>query len=410
MPRKILHILSQRPSQTGSGITLESIISQAAHAGYSQAVIVGVPAKNTEITVGGLPENQIHPMYFLSERTSHNLPDLNFLVPGMSDVMPYPSTVWSTLNETQLQAYRKKWKQHISSIIKTFQPDLIHSHHIWLMSSLLKEVAPDIPVVTTCHSTGLRQLTLCPHLAEEVISGCRRNDHFCVLRKDHALELAESLNISPARITVIGAGFKEDVFFPATVSRPISPKDLLYVGKFSLAKGLSQLLDAFTEMLVHQPELKLNVAGGGSGPEADLLRARMISMGSAVIIHGMLNQKNLAKLMQRCGVCVLPSFYEGVPLVLVEAAACGCLLVSTDLPGVREQIAPALGSSLKLVPTPRLINVDTPHQDDLPQFTRDLKNTLELALKTSSNTRPDLHQFTWKAVFKRVESIWQSLS
>ena len=37
---------------------------------------------------------------------------------------------------------------------------------------------------------------------------------------------------------------------------------------------------------------------------------------------------------------VLPSFYEGVPLVLAEAAACGCRLVATALPGVREALAP----------------------------------------------------------------------
>ena len=50
-----------------------------------------------------------------------------------------------------------------------------------------------------------------------------------------------------------------------------------------------------------------------------------------VTMHGQLDQPALADLMRRCAVCVLPSFYEGVPLVLVEAAACGCRLVSTDL-------------------------------------------------------------------------------
>ena len=50
--------------------------------------------------------------------------------------------------------------------------------------------------------------------------------------------------------------------------------------------------------------------------------------------------------MRRCAVCVLPSFYEGVPLVLVEAAACGCRIVATALPGVIEQIAPYLNDAI----------------------------------------------------------------
>mgnify|MGYP000532501899 CR=1 FL=1 len=44
------------------------------------------------------------------------------------------------------------------------------------------------------------------------------------------------------------------------------------------------------------------------------------------------DQPALAELMRRCAVLVLPSFYEGVPLVLAEARACGCRLVATDLP------------------------------------------------------------------------------
>ena len=56
----------------------------------------------------------------------------------------------------------------------------------------------------------------------------------------------------------------------------------------------------------------------------------MLSMAPAVTLHGQLNQPQLAVLMRRCGVCVLPSFYEGLPLVLIEAAACGCRIVAAE--------------------------------------------------------------------------------
>lgn len=60
---------------------------------------------------------------------------------------------------------------------------------------LLKDVAPDIPVITHCHATGLRQMELCPHLAEEVARGVSRNDHFVVLHKGQEQELQEKLHL-----------------------------------------------------------------------------------------------------------------------------------------------------------------------------------------------------------------------
>ncbi len=309
MSKKILHVLSQRPSRTGSGITLDSMIRLASSKGWQQAAMVGVPANDTRLQVGGLCSDSIHPVRFSSDDSSAIQADLDFPVPGMSDVMPYPSSIWSTLRDDQLVAYRQVWRRHLSQTIEAFAPDLIHSNHIWLVSSLIKDVAPEIPLVTTCHATGLRQLSLCPGLAEEVVAGCRRNDHFLVLGRDHATDLTDALNIPDNRITVVGVGYRDEVFRPENHTRKSPPKDLLFVGKFSNAKGLPWLLDAFVQLTQRWPQLRLQIAGDGSGPEAEKLRSRMNGLSPGVIMHGMLDQENLAQLMRRCRVCVLPSFY-----------------------------------------------------------------------------------------------------
>jgi glycosyltransferase involved in cell wall biosynthesis len=410
MQGKILHILSQRPSRTGSGITLDSMVRLAGKAGWQQAAMVGVPADDDQIQVGHLNRESIHAVYFSGTGVGHNTPDLDFAVPGMSDVMPYPSSIWSTLQPEQLKSYEKVWSRHIGKVVQDFQPDVIHSNHVWLVSSLLKDVAPEVPVVTTCHATGLRQLSLCPGLATKVISGCRRNDHFLVLRKDHKLQLAKTLNISQARISLAGVGFRDEIFHSNNIQDPMARRDLLYVGKFSRAKGLPWLLDAFEELSGRFPNLRLNVAGDGSGPQAERLRERMNSLAPRVIMHGMLDQNELAHLMRRCLVCVLPSFYEGVPLVLVEAAACGCRLVATALPGILEQIAPALEDSMELVPLPRLVKEDEPLEADLAQFTHDLVAALTVSLESPVRPTPRLDSFTWAAVFNRVESVWKDLT
>jgi len=406
-PNKILHILSQRPSLTGSGITLDTFARYARLAGWDQRVIVGVPHDDLHPQIGGLEQDKIHPLYF-------NRSELDFPVPGMSDVMPYPSTRFSEMTTLQIETYLLAWQRHLEKIVSDFQPGIIHSHHVWLLSSILKDVAPDVPVVTQCHATGFRQMDLCPNLAERTKIGCSRNDHFLALHRAHAAQLSDTLNISPRRISVVGAGFREDLFFfnGRNVQNPYS---ILFIGKYSSAKGLPWLLDAI-EILKHEFNgLTLHVAGSGAGSEAEALKSRMETMAPTVKLHGQLQQSELAELMRQSAVCVLPSFYEGLPLVLVEAIACGCRLVATRLPGIEEQLAPQLGSALEMVPLPGLTGVDTPCETDLPAFVQDLVNSLKRTLNqppletNSSIWENALRPFSWQTIFQRVEKIWLKL-
>ena len=410
MTRRVLHLLSQRPGLTGSGVTLDALVSNAALAGWEQVVAVGVPRDDRRVSVGGLDPDSVRPLRFGAGG------DLPFPVPGMSDVMPYPSTVFSEMTASQIQAYRAAWRRHIAALVAEFRPHVIHSHHVWIMSSMLKEIAPRVPVVTQCHATGLRQMEFCPHLALEVRAGCARNERFAVLHTGHARVLESALGIAGKRIAVVGAGYRDDLFHSRSRTRVESEgraNRLLYIGKYSAAKGLPWLLDAFERLLVTHPGLELHVAGSGAGEEADALRERMTHLAPSVVLHGQIDQRALAGLMRRCSVCVLPSFYEGVPLVLVEAIACGCRLVTTDLPGVRSEIAPAVGDALESVPLPRLVSLDVPREEDLPRFVEELGAAIERviagpALDDPLTTLPAaLDRFRWGAVFGRVEALWR---
>ncbi len=403
----VLHLLSQRPLLTGSGITLDAFVRRAEKRGWDQHVVVGVPMDDQSPTVGGLNQNRIHPLFFGAE-------ELDFALPGMSDVMPYVSTRFSSMTGDQLAAYEAAWRRHLSDVIATVKPDIIHAHHIWIMSSLLRQIAPDTPVVNHCHATGLRQMELCPHLSEQVATGCRRNDLFVVLHEGHAEQLSETLGVERERVRVVGAGYNESLFH--TRGRAATPiARMIYVGKLASAKGLPWLLDAVELLLTKDIDLELHVAGSGAGAEAAQIEERLRKMAPHVTYHGQLDQAALAVLMRRSAVCVLPSFYEGVPLVLVEALACGCRLVSTQLPGVINELAPHLDDTLDLVPLPRLIGADVPEPADLPAFVDDLAGALEHALKkppidferAASTTA--LEPFGWNAVFDRVERVWKQL-
>ena len=398
---RILHLLSQRPSLTGSGITIEALVRGAAERGYEQHAVCGIPHDEARPQLAGLPQARIHPLRFGSGR-------LDFPVPGMSDVMPYESTVFSSLSDAQWGLYRSVWSDHLARVIDEAKPDLVHSHHIWLMSALVRDLAPELPLVVHSHATGLRQMQLCPDRAPEVLEGCRRADHFCALHEEQARTVRDTLKVERERVTAVGAGYREELFSgDAGESKALA---IAYVGKLSASKGVPSLLNAFERLHDRNPEVRLHLFGGGGGDEGQRILDRARSL-RGVTAHGFVSQQDLVAPLRRCSVFCLPSFYEGLPLVLVEAAATGCRLVATRLSGIVEELAPHLGDQLDVVPLPRLRASDQPLAEDLPAFEEALERALERALRLPP-LEPDparLEAFTWSAVFARVEAIWASL-
>lgn len=399
MAGRVLHLISQRPGWTGSGIAIEAIVRAADKKGWDQALVCGIASGDPVPVVGDLHPSRIHPLLFETEL-------LPFAIPGMSDVMPYPSSRFSSLTNQQIAKYCEVWKRHVGEVIERFRPDVVHSHHFWLLSALIKDINTELPVVTHCHGTGFRQLMLCPHLENAVCLGCQRNERFVVLHHDHAALLQKKAEIESNRIRVVGSGFHPDLFHPHGRSSDVG-NSIAYAGKLSHAKGVPWLLEAVTQLAAIHPDLAVHVAGSGAGPEAEALVRKMQSM-DFVHHHGQLDQARLADLMRTSSVFVLPSFYEGLPLVLVEAAACGCRLVTTALPGVTNQLVPEIGAAIELVPLPRIKDSDIPVTADLPAFVDNLAHALQAALNSPplENAEQLVKTMTWDAVFDRLEEVW----
>lgn len=403
MKRSVLHLLAQRPSATGSGVTLDALVAGAAQNEWEQHVVCGIPGDAETPEFEGLQADRVHPLRF--DRTP-----LDFPVAGMSDVMPYASTRFSSMTDDQWGAYRDAWSTHLKQVIETARPTVIHAHHVWLMSSLVKEIAPEIPLVIHGHATGLRQMQLCPNRADEVRTGCKRADHFCVLHGEHRVAMIRALELEKTRVSIVGAGYREELFHAR--GRPTnSTRRVFYVGKLSNAKGVPQLLQAFDLVREALPSSELHIAGSGAGDEGKWIEREIAARGDAITWHGQLSQADLAEEMRRADVCVLPSFYEGLPLVLVEAAASGAQLVATALSGVVEELAPHLGDRLRLVPMPELETVDRPRAEALPRFVDDLTDSLLAALRDRARLPEagEFEHFTWRAVFERVQKIWTRL-
>jgi glycosyltransferase involved in cell wall biosynthesis len=119
---------------------------------------------------------------------------------------------------------------------------------------------------------------------------------------------------------------RETTFLPASLVRP---PYLLHIGRLRIAqKGQDTLVQAFSQLEKRWPALSLVLVG--DGPDREELESLIRGLGLAerVILTGW--QSDVASLMAKSEMVILPSRYEGWPNVLVEAMACGCPVVATD--------------------------------------------------------------------------------
>ncbi len=402
---KILHVLSQQPDLTGSGIYVQAMIRESAARGHQNYLIA---AANQSSKIPDFAGSKVRIVDF-------EVALLDFAVPGMSDVMPYRSSRFCDLTSQQIGTYESVFLKEIRTVIREYQPDIIHSHHLWLLSSLLGKNIDGIVKVVSCHGSDIRQLFLCPHLKQKVLEGCRRIDQIFALTELQREDISTLYGIPSQQISVVGAGFDRSKFtFQA--KQEIPPVQLLYCGKLSKAKGVPYLLKALQRLRDY--EWHLHLVGSGSDPERSECLELADLLGNRVTAHGNLTQSLLASLLQQSHIFILPSFYEGLPLVILEALACGCRIIASDLPGCREIQNRIDGDLIRLVKMPPMVSIDSIATADEYSFITNLVQALQQTFDTledfpllsQNSIEKAVAPFTWEKIFDRVENIYTGLA
>lgn len=117
-------------------------------------------------------------------------------------------------------------------------------------------------------------------------------------------------------------------------------KRLLFVGRLDAVKGVPLLLDGFAEILRRHPDASLHIVGDGPDRTALEAQARALQLEAAVTFMGYRSQGEIADILTQTDVLVLPSFAEGLPVVLMEALAARVPVVCSQVAGVSELVVP----------------------------------------------------------------------
>ena len=145
--------------------------------------------------------------------------------------------------------------------------------------------------------------------------------------------------ISQTQLEIMPNGIDTKIWKPATDARAELRAELglrdefvwLAAGRLEPVKNFSALLQAIATLPQHA---RLVIAGSGSQAEALSAQARDFGIESSVRFPG--HQSNLLRWMQAADAFALSSHWEGLPMSLLEAGACGLPCVSTAVAGATE--------------------------------------------------------------------------
>jgi len=245
--------------------------------------------------------------------------------------------------------------------LQSFKPDVVHVHNFFpQISPSIYDACLDegVPIVQTLHNYRL----ICPgamlmrngKICEQCITGspyqaawygCYRGSKVGSLVVAHMVaqhrqqgtwqhkvnrfialtDFAKGKFVEagfPADKIMVKANFVYDPLAESPRNNPATPGFTLFVGRISEEKGIKTLLKAWSTL---DDKTLLKVAG--AGPLDDLLAGK-----NNIEALGLQNSDEISHLMQQAAFLVLPSeWYEGFPLVLVEAFAHGLPVLASNL-------------------------------------------------------------------------------
>jgi glycosyltransferase involved in cell wall biosynthesis len=242
------------------------------------------------------------------------------------------------------------------------------------------------------YTTGIRRLMARLALAPAGLVVAVSNGGFGTLEK----------LVDPARVRLVDNGVDQERFSPAGQSH--QPPRLLYAGVLTPRKGLVDLLDASDLLVERGADHELWLVGGmpDEGPEAEAeVRSAVSRRGDRIHMVGRLSPAQMPEAYAEGDIFCLPSWWEAMPLSLLEAMAASLPVVATAVGDIGRVV---VEGTTGFVVAPRRPN-------DLANAIEPLLRDRELRVRLGAAGRGRVEQvFAADRMVGRMASLYQELA
>jgi glycosyltransferase involved in cell wall biosynthesis len=234
--------------------------------------------------------------------------------------------------------------RRVNRLIRSRGIDVLHTHlqEADFYGYWLKRRNPKLIWISTRHNTDQFRTRFFWRSLNAAITGPARR--VVAVSEGVRAFVARHERIPPDKLVVVHNGIDLGRFAEmpsgqvARQALGLAPDEFVVgiVGRLSPQKGHRFLLDAAARLAPVIPRLRLLVVGEGGLKGALRRRARALGIADRVSFVGF--RSDMATLYAAMDMLAMPSLFEGLPLVLVEALACGRVAVGTRAPGILDVI------------------------------------------------------------------------
>ena len=120
----------------------------------------------------------------------------------------------------------------------------------------------------------------------------------------------------------------------APIKTPRNHNDILFLGAFIKRKGIYELLLSCSKL---NSDYHLHLCGSGENAKVEALISEL-KLEDKVTVHGWVDTEQKRFLLSSCGVMILPTFNEGLPMTIIESMACNIPIITTPVGAIPEVI------------------------------------------------------------------------
>ncbi|MBW1981212.1 MAG: glycosyltransferase family 4 protein [Deltaproteobacteria bacterium] len=176
-----------------------------------------------------------------------------------------------------------------------------------------------------------------------------RADHIIAVSQNTRKDLVRLCGVPEEKIAVIYPGYNAELFKPLPIENRVlsdkfnlKPGYILYVGTIEPRKNLITLLQAHRLLCRKGITVPLVFCGAiGWKSESFFNTLRSLESKDSVRLLGYVDEQSLPLLYNGAACFAFPSIYEGFGLPLVEAMACGCPVISSNVSAIPEVVGDA---------------------------------------------------------------------